>query len=137
MMERNNASCSICEKAYYMCISCKDMISLSPWKVHTDTSEHYKIYQIIHGYSTGVYNKKEAKSKLQKVDLSDLESFKDNIKTIIKDIMKEDKVVNMKAEVEIVSEEVNMPLKNNEDKFISNELNLTRKKKSFKAVETE
>lgn len=87
MTEKNNATCAICGKDYYMCLSCKDMINISPWKKHTDTSEHYKIYQILHGFSTGVYNKKEAKSKLQKVDLSDFDSLRDNIKCLINTIM--------------------------------------------------
>jgi len=63
------------------------MISLTPWKKHTDTSEHYKIYQIIHGYSTKVYTKAEAKAKLKKVDLSDFDTLRDNIKAVITDIM--------------------------------------------------
>lgn len=91
MTEKINSYCSICGKGYYQCISCKDMIQMKPWQLHTDTSEHYKIYQIIHGFSTGVYNKEEAKIKLQKVDLSDLDSLRDNIKNIINDIINEDK----------------------------------------------
>ena len=61
----------------------------------TDTSEHYKIYQIIHGYSIGVYNKEETKEKLQNVNLSDLETLIESIKNIIYDILgNENKVVN-------------------------------------------
>lgn len=84
---KNNAVCSICGKEYYVCKSCKDMISFHPYKLHTDTSEHYKIYQIIHGYNTNVYSIEEAKEKLQTVDLSDLNTFRENIKTIIKTIL--------------------------------------------------
>lgn len=87
MTEQINATCSICGKGYHMCLACKDMMKLHPWKRHTDTSEHYKIYQILHGYSTGVYNEEEAKSKLQMVDLSDLDSFRENIKNRIVEIM--------------------------------------------------
>lgn len=90
-MEKNNATCSICGKGYYMCLSCKSLANLHPWQIHTDTSEHYKIYQIIHGYSTGVYTKDEAKDRLQMVDLSDLDNLRDNIKDAIKDIMGIDK----------------------------------------------
>lgn len=86
MAEKINATCAICGKGYHLCMSCKDMISLTPWKKHTDTSEHYKIYQIIHGYSTKVYTKAEAKSKLKKVDLSDFDSLRDNIKAVITEI---------------------------------------------------
>ena len=83
----NNATCSICGRGYRMCLSCKDLINMNPWKKHTDTSEHYKIYQVIHGVSTGVYNKEEAKFKLQMLDLSDFDNLRDNIKNIINEIM--------------------------------------------------
>lgn len=87
---KNNATCSICGNEYYMCLHCKEKMALHPWKIHTDTSEHYKIYQILHGYSTGVYTKEEAKEKFKNVDLSDIETFKNHIKEIIEDIVKEE-----------------------------------------------
>lgn len=124
MTEKNNATCSICGKGYYMCLSCKDMMNLNPWKKHTDTSEHYKIYQILHGYSTGVYNKEEAKSKLQKVDLSDFDSLRDNIKCLINTIMAEAEMVVETVVEEAEAVEVKKP-------------KTTRKRKSSKVVETE
>jgi hypothetical protein len=93
MAEKNNATCAICGSSYHLCMSCKSLMNLQPWKVHTDTSEHYKVYQVIHGYSTGVYDKGEAKSKLETIDLSDLDSFRTNIKDIIYDILGMKKVV--------------------------------------------
>ena len=66
---------------------------MSPWKVYTDSAEHYKIHQIIHGFSTKVYTKDEVRSKLKNVDLSDLETFKPNIKQIIQDVLKEENPV--------------------------------------------
>lgn len=95
MNEQINATCTVCGSGYHMCLSCKDKMKLSPWKMHTDTAEHFKIHQIIHGFSTGVYNKDEAKNKLKNVDLSDLDTFKPNIKSIIEDILKEDTVVKV------------------------------------------
>ena len=77
---------------------------MNPWKRYTCTAEHYKIYQIPHGYSTGVYNKAEAKVKFEKVDLSDLNKLRDNIKNIIKDITKEDKkMVNVDTNIDNVA----------------------------------
>lgn len=73
-----------------MCQSCKDQARLHPWKIHTDTSEHYKIFQIVRGYSIKIYTKVEAKSKLQTVDLSDIKDFLPNIKSIIETILAED-----------------------------------------------
>lgn len=91
MAEDINATCSICGKGYHVCLSCKDAMTAAPWKIHTCTSEHFKIYQIIHGLSTGVYDKREAKAKLKNVDLSDLEDLRDNIKETIKKVMGEPK----------------------------------------------
>lgn len=93
MSEKINSYCTICGNGYNLCISCKDKIKLSPWKVYTDTAEHYKIHQILHGLSCNIYTRDEAKDKLKNVDLSDLETFKSNIQSVIKDILKEDKVV--------------------------------------------
>lgn len=87
-MAENNATCSICGKGYRMCISCIDAMRANPWKIHTDTAEHYKVYQILHGLTVGVYTEDEAKNKLGNVDLSDLEDFRPHIKQRIKDILK-------------------------------------------------
>ena len=93
MATQNNATCSICGNPYYKCLSCRDMAKLQPWKMFTDSAEHYKVLQAIRGYNTGVYTKDEFKSKLKNIDLSDLESYKDNIKTLIKDVLKEEEPV--------------------------------------------
>lgn len=98
MAEKNNAVCSICGKGYYACMSCKDTMKLHPWKIYTDTQECFKVFQVVRGFSTGVYTKKEAKEKLQNVDLKDIDSFRPHIKKIVKDILKEDKVVVKTAE---------------------------------------
>ena len=93
MAEKYNANCSICGRPYYKCISCKDTMALNPWKAFCDTAEHYKVHQIISGFNSGVYTKDEAKTRLNNVDLHDLNSFRTNIKKIVKDILKEEKRV--------------------------------------------
>lgn len=87
MAEKNNATCAICGKGYHMCISCRDEMQAKPWQAHTDTPEHYKVFQVVRGYNTGVYTKREAKAKLRMIDLSDLDGFRDNIRNIVEDIM--------------------------------------------------
>lgn len=94
MAEKNNATCSICGRGYHVCLSCRDSVQLAPWKIHTDTAEHYKVYQVIRGYSTGVYNKDEFKNKLKSINLEDVDSFRPHIKQIIKDALKEEIVVD-------------------------------------------
>lgn len=91
MAEKNNAICTICGKGYRRCLSCKSQMQAAPWKIYADTPEHYKIFQVVQGFDTGVYSKEEAKERLQNIDLSDLDELRDHIKRIIKDIMKEDK----------------------------------------------
>ena len=103
MTEKNNAICSICEKPYHKCLSCRDSIKLQPWKMYTDSAEHYKVFQAVRGYNTGVYTKDEFKSKLKNIDLSDLESYKENVKVLIKDVLKDKEPV---AETVLVKEEV-------------------------------
>lgn len=104
MAEKNNATCSICGKDYHLCLSCKDTISMSPWKIHTDTAEHYKVFQVIRGYSTGVYTKDEFKDRLKNVDLSDLNSFRPHIKKIIEDVLNEPVAKAVETEVAMVEE---------------------------------
>ena len=93
MAEKNNATCSICGNSYYVCMSCKDSIRLQPWKVHCCSADCYKTYQVVRGFSTGVYTKNEFKSKLKNIDLSNLENYREHIKVLIKDALKEDEIV--------------------------------------------
>ena len=114
MAEKNNSTCSICGKKYYVCLSCRDSIKVNPWKIHTDTAEHYKVYQVIHGYSTGVYNKEEAKTKFKNINLSDLNSFRPHIKTLIKSILKEEKNV-VKPVEKMIEDKVEKPIENSNE----------------------
>ena len=140
MITKNNATCSICGKEYYKCLSCKDLMNLNPWKMHTDTSEHYKIYQVIHGYSVGVYNKEEAKLKLQTIDLSDFDSLRDNIKNIIDDIMgKNEAATNVVVETETINllNETDVSNKDVNEESVFEQTKVARKRKSLKVMETE
>lgn len=113
MADKKNATCGICGKEYYACLSCKDSMQLNPWKVHTDTAEHFKVFQVVRGYSTGVYTKDEAREKFKNIDLTDIESFMPHIKKIVKDIIKEEKAVAETVKEELVVEKVTMPRKKN------------------------
>lgn len=87
MALKPNATCAICGKEYVMCYSCKHDRAAAPWKMHCDTAEHYKVYQIIHGYTCGVYTEKEAAKKLKNVNLDDVDEFRPHIKDIVKKLM--------------------------------------------------
>lgn len=83
--------CAICGTKYEACYSCNRKNASLSWKNVCDTAEHYKIFQIVNGYTAGVYDVNEAAKKLENVDLSDLDSFRDNIKEIIVGIQNEAK----------------------------------------------
>ncbi len=108
MAEKNNAVCDICGKEYYVCLSCSDAMRLHPYKSFTDTAEHFKIFQVVKGFLTGVYTKEEAKEKFKNINLKDIDSFKPHIKDIIKNVLKEEKadVKEVAVEEPITVEEV-------------------------------
>lgn len=81
-----NAYCSICGRGYHVCNSCKNEKKFRPWKTVTDTMEHYKIYLVIHGYSVSK-NKELANEALQNCNLTGLENFNPEIKSVINEIM--------------------------------------------------
>ena len=106
-MKENNATCSICGKDYYVCLSCKDAIQLSPWKIHCCSADCYKTYQVVRGFSTGVYTNEEFKSKLKNINLSNLENYREHIKVLIKNALKENEVVETVVEPTHVSRKRN------------------------------
>lgn len=102
MNNNHNSYCAICGNSYYYCHSCKDQARLHPYKIHTDTSEHFKVFTIVRGYSVGLYTKKEANKLLKKVDISDMDTYKDNIKSILNEILSVEIKKEIKKEIEDV-----------------------------------
>ena len=100
MAQELNATCDICGKKYHVCNSCKEVKSFTPWRTVTDTMQHYLIFLALSEY-TKTKDKEKAKEELSKCDLSELDTFNENIKTVIKEIMAEGK----EKIVETVSEE--------------------------------
>ena len=98
MAQELNATCDICGKPYRVCNSCKEVKSFTPWRTVTDTMQHYFIFLALSEY-TKTKDKEKAKEELSKYDLSELDTFNENIKSAIKEIMAEEK------NVETVSEE--------------------------------
>ena len=100
MSQELNATCDICGKKYHVCNSCKEVKSFTPWRTVTDTMQHYIIFLALSEY-TKTKDKEKAKEELSKCDLSELDTFNENIKTAIKEIMADGK----EKVVETVSEE--------------------------------
>ena len=106
MSEQINATCSICGNGYHLCLSCKDSMNLHPYKIHCCSADCFKVFQVVKGYNTGVYNKEEFKSKLKNIDLNNLENYRDHIKSLIKDTLKENEVVDNSVIEEVKTEEM-------------------------------
>lgn len=90
MALKNNAVCDICGKPYHVCNTCKEVLNFKPWRSVTDTMQHYKIFLAVSDY-TRKKDKVNAKAALENCDLSDLETFRDDIKDVINEIMADNK----------------------------------------------
>ena len=68
---------------------------------HTDTKDCFKIYTILYSHRLGEITDADAKNQLQKCDLSELETFKDGMKALIKSLLglKNDSTKEEKVEV--------------------------------------
>ena len=104
--KKYNATCAICGKPYNMCYSCDKKNAQLVWKRFCDTPEHYKIYQLVHGYTTGLYTKSEARRKLNNIDTSDIDELRPNIRDILVSIMGNDKKVEPVVEDKAASVDV-------------------------------
>mgnify|MGYP000008932162 CR=1 FL=1 len=82
----NNAVCAICGKPYRVCNTCKEIKSFSPWRIVTDTLPHYMIYLTLCEFNK-TQDKAKAKSELEGCDLSELDTFDSDVKTVINEIL--------------------------------------------------
>lgn len=96
MAEKENAFCVVCGKPYHVCMACRSG-KVTPWKLHADTVEHYKVFQILTAHYQGIYTTDEAKEKLGSVDLSDLDTYRDHVKKQIRAILGNEEQKPVKA----------------------------------------
>ena len=94
MSKEINHWCVLCGKGYHACDSCSDVKSFTPWRTLTDTITHYAIFQTLKDYNNKLISKEEAKRLLQNTDLSDKDTYKDNVKRMLDEIFMEENVVD-------------------------------------------
>ena len=109
MSEKYNATCAICGQPYKICRTCQEIKSFTPWRTITDTLQHYSLFLVLSEYSR-TKDKTKAKDELSKCDLSKKESFKDSVKNMIDEIMKED-VIKIIEETSKETVEENVKIK--------------------------
>lgn len=107
-IKEENSTCIICGKKYHLCIACeRSKTNWQQWKVIADTENCYKIYKVLNDYNFNKISKEEARSLLGKLDLKEVDSFKENVKKQIKDIMRNKKAhkITKTIEIEKITEE--------------------------------
>lgn len=100
MAEKINHWCIICGKGYHACDACDEVKTFTPWRRLVDSPEHYQVYLIVRDYGAKLISKAEAKNMLNNTDISDMSSFKDGVRNILTEILREDPVskrVNKRA----------------------------------------
>lgn len=87
--QKANHKCVICGTMYHSCDSCNQIKTYTPWRALCDTFPHYNIYLIIRSYQGGIVNKTEAKSELQKLNVSKevYANWPDNVKKALDEIL--------------------------------------------------
>lgn len=90
MMKKNNKECICCQVKYTYCPSCSDFNHLPRWMNVYHDENCRDIFNIISGYTHKRHTKEEAKELLKKCDLSKKYSFKENLKVLIDEILKEE-----------------------------------------------
>ena len=95
MKDYNNAFCRICASEYHRC-NCS---SEESWRKVTDTAEHYQIFCIVRDYVNEIINADKANSLLGKLDLTDSESFRPNIKEVLAEIKNKAKPPQIKSDI--------------------------------------
>jgi len=96
MSNYNNATCRICGKGYHRC-NCH---AEGSWRKVTDTAEHYQIFCVMRDYNNGIIDANKASALLDKMDLSEKDSFRESVKETLTEIASKKKVVEKKIEAQ-------------------------------------
>lgn len=91
MAEYLNAKCSICGEKYHVCDDCLNTRTFTPWRKIACSINCYKIFIALNDFTNKRETKERTRQFLSELDLSELESFEENIKLKIKEIMSQPK----------------------------------------------
>lgn len=98
-MAKLNRTCFVCGKKHSYCPSCYDDRHLETWHIMFDNENCKNIFNIINQCFYKNITTEEAKSQLEKCDLSTKDGFVDDIKNEI------DKLISYKVEAKKPTEE--------------------------------
>jgi hypothetical protein len=101
-IREENATCIVCGKKYHLCIACeRSKATWKTWKMIADTENCYEIYKVLNDYNFNKISKEEARNLLEKLDLKNVDTFKENVKSKIKEIMKRKKTSKVEKTIEV------------------------------------
>ena len=101
-IREENATCIVCGKKYHLCIACeRSKATWKPWKMIADTENCYEIYKVLNDYNFNKISKEEARNLLERLDLKNVDTFKENVKRKIKEIMKRKKTSKVEKTIEV------------------------------------
>lgn len=101
---QTNRICKTCGKKYFFCSNCDKNLNDPQWKLMWHDENCKNIFEIVSSYVQKQISKEVAKKKLEKCNLKELYSFKDNIRIIIEEIIAEEKKVSQQ-EKKVVEEQ--------------------------------
>lgn len=90
MSNSDMSTCVICGKKYKTCLSCKDMVTIKPWRSITDEIGCYKIFLVLSQYNNGYIDKEKAKSQLEQIKYNE-KDLKESVLKTINEIKSSDK----------------------------------------------
>lgn len=84
--------CRVCGNKYKVCSSCENVRKRTPWRVITDTAQHYQVWLAVNQYQSGLITKQEAQEVLKRSGVSkkDIKTFIPSVRALIQEINKTD-----------------------------------------------
>lgn len=83
----NNRVCKVCGTAYYYCPSCHDNGPKENWKILCHDENCMKIFNVCSEHFFNRLTDTQAMAELEKLDLTNLETFNETNKKQIKEIL--------------------------------------------------
>lgn len=91
-MAKLNRVCFTCGKKHSYCPTCYDDMSLETWHIMFDNENCKNIFNIINQYFYKHITVDEAITQLEQCDLTNIDTFNEDIQKEIKDILEQKKV---------------------------------------------
>lgn len=98
-MIQNNKTCILCKKVYTFCNRCEEYDHLPRWMALYCSNNCKEIFMTATNYEYGEITKEQAKHRLSKCDLSDMNLFHKSVIDVLNAIMEDEEVIEKKENV--------------------------------------